>query len=240
MKQRQYISPDQNEKSPLNPLFVKGGKWGDFRIKKEAVIITILFCAITASFGLPKVKYKSPQILPKLEIPYKMPGWLGKNMANEINPEDKRYNFIGDVFARAYLNKYGESLLFLILDAGNFHNPKVCFGGSGFKIRELPKLELKILNRSLKANVLYAQKGQEGLLLVYWICIDKKTVDWTEQKIKQLWYSLFNKEKVGLMVRLDIPVYAENLDSSLKLAREFISDISSKIPSEQADYIFGK
>lgn len=209
-------------------------------MKKQIITITILICAITVSFGLPKVKYKSPQILPKLTIPYKMSGWLGKNIANEINPDDKRYNFIGEVFARVYFNKYGEKLLFLILDAGNFHNPKVCFGSSGFALKELPNLRLKVLGRDFNARVLYAQKGHEGQLLIYWICIDKKLVDWTEQKIKQLWYSMFNKERVGLMVRLDIPAHEETLDSSLKLAREFISDISSKIPSEQADYIFGK
>lgn len=209
-------------------------------MKKQLVIIIILTCALAASFALPKVKYKSPQILSKLEIPYKMPGWRGKDIANEINPQDKRYNFIGDVFSRVYFNRYGENLLFLILDAGNFHNPKVCFGSSGSTVKELPDLQLKALNSEFKAHVLYTQKGNDGLLLVYWICIDKKPVDWTEQKIKQLWYSMFNKEKAGLMVRLDIPAREETLDSSLKLAKEFISDISSVIPQDQAEYIFGK
>jgi len=200
----------------------------------------ILICAIAASFGLPKVKYKSPDILSKLEIPQRIAGWRGKDVSQEINLKDERYNFIGEVFARAYFNKYGEKLLFLILDAGNFHNPKVCFGSSGFTLKELPDLKLKVLGRDFKARVLYAQKGQEGQLLIYWICIDRKIVDWTEQKIKQLWYSMFNKEKAGLMARLDIPAREETLDNSLKLAKEFISDISSKIPSEQADYIFGR
>lgn len=209
-------------------------------MKKQIVTIILLTCAIAVSFGMPKVKYKSPQILSKLEIPYRITGWYGKNIANEINPDDKRYNFIGEVFSRLYFNKYGENLLFLILDAGNFHNPKVCFGSSGFTIEELPDLHLQVLGRDFKAQVLFAQKDQEGLLLIYWICIDKKTVNWTEQKIKQLWYSMFNKEKVGLMVRLDIPARQASLDNSLKLAREFLSDISSKIPAEQAEYVFGK
>lgn len=198
-----------------------------------------MLSAIAVSFGLPKTKYKSPNILSKLDIPFNFPGWNGKNAANLFNPNDLRYNFISDIFARTYVNKYRERLLFLILDAGNFHNPKVCFGSSGHTITELPDLEVKTPTHTFKAHALFTQKGREGTLLVYWICINKKLVDWTGQKLLQLWYSMFNKEKIGLMVRLDIPARKDTLDSSLKLAREFILNISSNIPPDQTEYIFG-
>lgn len=230
---------DSMAKSPLTPLSQRGKIKTGAQVK-PVILILMLLCAIAAGYGLPKVKYTSPQILPKLAIPYIVSGWLGKDIAYQLNPDEQGNNFIAGIFARAYMNQYGEQLLFLILDAGNFHNPQVCLGSAGWTVKELPGLQLKVIGRGLQAHALYAQKGDEGQLLIYWICIDKKVVDWTEQKIKQLWYSLFNKEKVGLMARLDIPAREETLDSALKLAREFLLDISSRIPPEQAEYIFGQ
>jgi hypothetical protein len=140
-----------------------------------------------------------------------------------------------------YADKYEEHLLFLILDAGNFHHPKVCFGGAGAKIVEMDDTLLAVEERKVKAHVLYTEKDGKGTLLVYWICINKKLTDWTGQKVTQLWYSMFNKQKVGYMVRLEIPAYStERVPASLKLAQEFLNSIAKNLPEEQKDYIFGK
>jgi len=203
------------------------------------IVIILLLSSIIYCFAFPKAKYVSTNILPQLRIPYKMAGWQGKDITEELNLDDERYNFISQVFAREYVNSYGENLLLLILDAGNFHHPKVCFSSSGFKIRELNNPEFHILNRKFKGHCLYAQKPTEGFLVIYWICIDKKIVDWTEQKIKQLWFSLFKKERVGLMIRLDMPTREGKIESSLTVAKDFIDDLSQTLASEQVDYIFG-
>jgi len=203
------------------------------------IVIILLLSSIIYCFAFPKAKYVSTNILPQLRIPYKMAGWQGKDVTEELNLDDERYNFISQVFAREYVNSYGENLLLLILDAGNFHHPKVCFSSSGFKIRELNNPEFHILNRKFKGHCLYAQKPTEGFLVIYWICIDKKIVDWTEQKIKQLWFSLFKKERVGLMIRLDMPTREGKIESSLTVAKDFIDDLSQTLASEQVDYIFG-
>jgi len=207
---------------------------------KPLLIILILFFTIIYCFLIPKPKYTSPNIIPQLNIPYKMPHWRGKDVAQDLNLEDGRYNFISDIFARVYINRYRENLLLFILDAGNFHHPKVCIGSAGFKIKELSDIEIKTSKNKFKAHTLYAQKGTEGMLVIYWICIDKKMVNWTEQKIKQLWFSLFNKEKSGLMIRLDIPAREDNIENSLKLAKGFIEDLSWEISPDQSEYLFGK
>ncbi len=210
------------------------------KINRPIFVILLLLCALAFSFVLPKTKYKSPDILSKLDIPFRFPDWQGKDAGNLFNPDDLRYNFISEIFARIYANQYKESLLFLILDAGNFHNPKICFRGAGSTITDLPNLKLKAINHTFRAQAIYVQKGNnEGTLLIYWICINKKLVNWTGQKITQLLYSMFNKEKIGLMVRLDINTYRENLDATRALAQKFVSEISSQIPVEQAEYIFG-
>jgi EpsI family protein len=203
-------------------------------------MIILLSSSIIYCFASPKAKYTSQINLTSIQVPYTITDWQGKDVAKELNLEDERYNFVSEVLARVYANPYGESLLLLILDAGNFHHPKVCFGSSGFKIKELNDTEFHISNRILKAHTLYASKGNEGFIVVYWICIDKKIVDWTEQKIKQLWFSLFNKQKSGLMIRLDIPTREDRIEDSLKLARTFMADLTETIPPKQADYIFGR
>lgn len=209
--------------------------------KKPPLVILILLITIAVTFGLPRNKYKAPDIVSTLNIPVIIDGWRGSDIAQQLNLKDERYNFIGEVFARVYENKYREKLLLLILNAGNFHHPKVCFGSSGFKAKELPDLELQLKNHNnIRAKALYVERSGEGYLLVYWICINKDIVDWTEQKLKQLWYSLFNKEKVGLMVRLDIPASENNIDSSLRLAKEFVGELIQALPQEQKEYLFGK
>lgn len=208
--------------------------------KKFFIVPALIILTAIASFLLPKTKYHSPDILSKLKIPERFNYWISKDISNTLNPNDLRYNFISRIFAREYTNKYRQRLSFLILDAGNFHNPKVCFGSSGFKITDLPSQEIKIKNRVLKTHAGFYEKPGGSYVIVYWICINKKTVDWAEQKLLQLTYSLFNKEKVGLMVRLDIPATAQTTDSALKLAHEFITQIAQQIPQEQADYLFGQ
>ncbi len=208
-------------------------------MKKIIILGSILGLTLLVSFGLPKTKYKSPDILSKLEIPARTENWRSKDISTQLNLGDERYNFISEIYARAYTNYYGETVLWLILDAGNFHNPKVCFGSSGFTIEELPDLEIKLPHRTLKAKMLYTGKPKEGYLLIYWITINKNIVDWTQQKILQLWYALFNKEKIGLMVRFDIPTSRDRIENAQKIAQELLVEVLPQIPPDQAEYIFG-
>ena len=108
---------------------------------KTRIYITtfLLLATIMVSFGLPKPKYVSPNILGKLDIPYSLSDWRSEDAGQTINQQkgDDRYNFISEIFARIYGTNHRESLLFIVLDAGNFHHPKVCFGSSGYQIKEL-------------------------------------------------------------------------------------------------------
>ncbi|MBI3617199.1 MAG: EpsI family protein [Candidatus Omnitrophica bacterium] len=203
--------------------------------------IVLLLATIVVAFGLPKPKYQSPDIIGTLDIPTSMRDWRSKDMARELDIEgDDRYKFISNVFARLYGNRYGENLLFLVLDAGNFHHPKVCFGSSGFKIQELDDTEFSAGDRTFKAKTLLARKGPGGVVVIYWMVINKQRVGWTEQKFQQLWYQLFNKEKIGVMGRLDIPVEGDNTQPAINLAQEFIRDLSRSLPEDDAEYMFGK
>lgn len=203
--------------------------------------IVLLLATIVVAFGLPKPKYESPDIIAALDIPTHLRGWRSKDVAKELNlRQDDRYAFISDIFARNYSTPFGENLLFLVLDAGNFHHPKVCFGSSGFKIEELDDTELAAGGRTFRAKTLLARKGSGGFIIIYWMVINKQRVGWTEQKFQQIWHQLFNKQKTGVMGRLDIPIQGNNTRLAVNLAQKFIRDLSRGIPEDDAEYMFGK
>lgn len=158
------------------------------------------------------------------------------------NLEGEAYNFISRIFARQYENKNApaQKVFLVVLDAGNFHYPKVCFRGVGFTPEELPSRELNIGTGKLNVHLLLNKKGKEEYLSIYWICIDKKIIPtWAQQKARQLFYSLFNKERTGLMVRADIPVVGDDIGKTVGVAQGFLNEIYEESSTEYREYVFG-
>lgn len=209
--------------------------------KKLKPYITIIFLlsTIVYCFAFPKAKYTGTDIFSRLVIPYEIDMWKGMDTEQEWNLEGEEYNHVSQMLEREYIHKNSKNLFLLLLNAGNFHNPKVCYNGAGFKVRDLENTEFHILDRTFQAHTLYAQNGTEGYLLVYWMCIDNNIVDWTKQKIKQLWFSFFREKSLGLMIRLDIPSSEDNINDSVALAKEFITALSKVMRPEDIPYIFG-
>ena len=211
-------------------------------IKNYRVLIVnvILITALVYSFGFSKPKYESANILSQWQIPYDIGEWHGEDTDQSWSLEDERFNFISGMLQRKY-DKANDQFLFLtILDAGNFHNPKVCSNSSGYKVKELNDVNLVLSNRNLKAHAIYTDKENEGYLIVYWICINKDIIDWTKQKIKQLWFSLTNKKNAGLMIRFDVPCDENSIPNALRLCEEFILNLNRTLSLDNAEYFFGK
>lgn len=212
-----------------------------FSMKNRYLIaILLLVATMFLSYAIPRTQYQSPDFLSKLTIPAEMNSWRSRDVSADFKTGDKRYFFISKIFARQYANDLGDNLLFLILDAGNFHHPKVCFGSSGYTVRPLDDMPLQAGTHKFKAHVLHMEKGRESVLVIYWMCIDKKPVGWIGQKFIQFFYSMAHKQKIGLMGRLEVPVPTGNVENALDLAQHFIRQIGPGIPPDQADYLFGK
>jgi EpsI family protein len=208
--------------------------------KNNVIVLILLVLTIAICFGLPKPKYTSPNILPSLKIPTEFAGWKSKDISQELNRRET-YSFISNVFARVYSNSKGQELLLLILDAGNFHNPKVCYGATGYISNDMPDTAFNIPTKQLTANTVSLTKDKINLVIIYWLCVNQKLVSWTEQKVLELFYSLINKQKTGLMVRIDISISkAEDKIQAIKLAQGFINDLSKHLSPQDLDYIFGK
>lgn len=206
---------------------------------RPVTLIIILSALIIFSLTAPKTKYQGLNILKAINIPYNLYNWEGKDIG-EFNTSDDRYNFISDVISRQYTSRYKETLLMLILDAGNFHNPKVCYSSSGYNVTEHPDTIIELQNKTLKTYTLEMKKENENTLLIYWLCINKQQIDWTGQKLKELWYSILGKKKAGLMIRLEIPVIRGNIAGAKNLTNRFLKDMLRNLTEEDAEYIFGK
>lgn len=193
--------------------------------KKYLLILFLLIATALASFALPRPINQAPDILSQLNIPYQLGPWQGKDT--------------GDPLAREYSRPDGAKLLLVILGAGNFHHPKVCYGASGFQLRELSGIEFNLPGRSFKASVLHAQKNNEQLLFIYWLCIDKKITGWAGQKLFELRRALLGQNKTGLMVRLDVPIIAGNTAYSLRSAQDFVTRLFSSLTPSSSAYLFG-
>jgi EpsI family protein len=211
--------------------------------KKRIIVLILLLATIILSFAVPQSKYIGTNFISNLNIPFEFSEWMGKDVTSylNINTEETQFNFINDALARNFVSMNGQPLIFIVLDAGNFHHPKNCFTSAGYKIKELNDTEFHTLNRTFKTHTLYTERAGESFLSFYWIVIDKKIVhQWVEQKLKQLYFSMFNKKRVGLMIRIDIPTREDNIESATILAKQFINDLGQIIPPENADYMFGR
>ena len=211
--------------------------------KKILTVIILLILTIIISYSLPKVKYTGTGFISELKIPKSIPGWTGKDVTQQVglNLNEDKYNFVSGALAYQYVNNEGKTLLFIILDAGNFHHPKVCFTGAGFKIEELPDTEFHLSNHNVKTHTLFTERGRDNNLSFYWIVIDKVVAhEWIEQKAKQLFFSIFGKKRVGLMVRVDVPTNRNLIEESTLVARQFVRDLSQVLSPDQSLYIFGE
>ncbi len=212
---------------------------------KHKIITVIILLSVTMyfSFAYPKAKYVGTNSISNFDIPYDFSEWQGIDVTDQlnINTADSRFNFINDAIGNQYINKNGEPLIFIILDAGNFHHPKVCFTGAGFKIKELPDTKFNLSNRNFKAHTLFTERAGKTSLSFYWIVIDKKIAhEWIEQKLKQFFFSMINKKRIGLMVRIDIPTTESTVDQSMETAKKFITDLNNSMKPDELDYIIGE
>ena len=212
-------------------------------VTNAVLLFTIIFCF--AFSGAETKKYVNKDIISQLEIPYQIGDWSGKDVEDDWNLDEKTSSFAEQSINREYVNKKGESLFLLVLNVSNLHTPKSCASSAGFKIQELDDTEFSIPlhnqgeNYKIKAYTLHMEKDTNAYLIFYWICIDKKRVDWVQQKMKLLWFSMFNAERVNIMMRLDIPSNGVNLNDSLKLAREFVTCLGQSFSKETSEYLFG-
>lgn len=212
-------------------------------LTKTWIVFILLLCSVVISYSIPRATYVGSDIISKIDVPLKINEWQGKDVSDQLKLDITidTNKFISETKIIQYINNQGDKLNFIILDAGNFHHPNVCFTAAGYEIKELDDTKFTLSGRTIQAKTLYTSKNQESAVSLYWIIIDKKiTYNWIEQKIKQLYFSMFNKKRIGLMVRFDITTDSDNTDKAINTAKQFILGLNQSLSPEKAEYIFGK
>lgn len=205
------------------------------------MLLFIIVLGIT--YVLPKPQYENSDVISRLDIPTRLYNWRSQDMSQAIiqDNKDDRYKFISDIFARAYGTKYNESLLFLVLNVNNFHPPQDCFTSSGYKVSKMNNLDVGLTTKKLSTYAFLATKADQSFLVVYWTVIDRELIEnWTYGEFKQMMMNVLNKDRAGLMMRLDILVENGDIQKALKLGERFIQDLEKEFPIVQKEYLFGQ
>jgi EpsI family protein len=207
---------------------------------KYLIVISILIVAGVLTYAVPKPpRYQGTGILKSINLPSNIGQWTSQPMAdNTINLNAKYTAYINDYKTIKYVHSNGAVIYLSVLDAGNFHNPRLCFTGSGYEAEEMPDTILG--TNKVPASTIFFKKNTQSILLLYWMTINQKRVDWTKQKMQQLWYSLINKQRVGLIVRLDIPSEESSLKIMQELAIDLTNQLASSLSAQESSYVFGQ
>ncbi len=208
--------------------------------QKPLLISILLVIAIVLAYGTPRPKYQGTVILKTITLPDKMGDWSGEDVEQKLNLGQDKYFFIDEIKTKKYVNSQGMTIYFTLLDAGNFHHPRLCFSGAGYTPEDLPDTHFEISYAKFQAPTIFFKKTGEDTLVIYWLCINKQRVDWAGQKLKEFWFSLWGKKRTGFTVRLDIPINEQNIKPALVFAQDLVKTLSSSMPRAQAEYIFGK
>lgn len=210
---------------------------------KNKTLIAIILSVVTFSISYstpPKLKYASTNVLKKIDLPMTAGDWRGENVDLKLALGEGLLAYIGDIIMRKYINSKKQSVYILMMDAGNFHHPKLCFSGSGYTAEDLQDTLLKLPYTEFKASTVYFKKEKADTLSVYWMTIESQRVGWTGQKVKEFFYSLTGKKRTGIITRFDVYTPESRVNSSLVAVKDLVTALSSNMSREQAELIFGK
>jgi EpsI family protein len=166
--------------------------------------------------------------------------WKGEEVKQQLNLGKGLYAYLGDYQMMRYTNSTGSRVFITLLDAGNFHHPKLCFSGSGYEPKELPDTMIETNNAKFAVPTIFFKKPHEHTLVMYWMSVNKQRVNWTEQKAKEFFYSLIGKKKTGLITRVDILTPESKIKTAVETAQSLLKALEENMGPEQAEYIFGK
>ena len=205
------------------------------------ILILMLVGAILLSFVWPLKKGRGSEPFINLNIPMTLSGWNGRDVSSTfLDLEDQKYNFIDAIYAAEFMNASGKVLTLSVTQAAHFHNPRVCYEGEGYDLREISPEGLYFGGKPLPLKGIEARKGGEGFLTIYWLCLDGKVMGWRDQLTHLLWNSL-NHDKTGsLMIRIDLPIQTEAVPEALSLIRGFLEELNANLSQTSRECIFGK
>ncbi len=207
---------------------------------KLLIPIGLLIATMALCFGSTHKKYQGTNVLKTLSLPLDIGNWKGQEVKQQLNLGEGSLAYLGDYQMIKYTNSTHDQIFITLLDAGNFHNPKLCFSTSGYLPMEMPDTEFEISKKKFTAQTIFFRKKNSDTLVMYWLIVDQQQLSWIGQKSKDLFYALLGKKRVGLIIRLDILTSKSDIKRSVAAAQDFIKNLDIGLNMEQSKIIFGK
>ncbi|MCK5306119.1 MAG: EpsI family protein [Candidatus Omnitrophica bacterium] len=183
---------------------------GTEKTKYLVVIIILALSSFWVTFVLNRKGEVSQGSSKRIEIPYSLGEWNGKDA--DISPEELEeiYRILGTdkVILRNYVNDDGSIIQLYVVysqkDRTSFHPPEYCYiGGGNAELIGKGLVQLSLYDSKLAANRLIFQTPKGTQQVIYWYAAGKKMyASYNKQQIRLVLDMLKGGEFQGLMVRL--------------------------------------
>jgi EpsI family protein len=215
----------------------------DMACKTKFIMVIVLFIAVAALVMFYKVERVTQTSTINLNaIPEEIGEWQMLGQQTEMG---KSSEFLNDVLFRTYQRGDGKAIILAIAYGAdqkqNFsiHVPEGCYRAAGSDVTsigvvndaDVPGLELKRL---------LVKDKEKTEPMQYWIVLNGRVItSHFERKIKQVYYSLFNVQAGGVLVRVSSLSNDKDFQKDYEIQRSFINDLYKTVDPELRRLLFG-
>lgn len=210
--------------------------------RNNRIILAILLVVISLSWIYVFKKnqtYQAAGIFQKLDLPRQIDGWNGQEVKQDLQLGQGLFSYIGAYQMLKYKHQDGRIIFVTLMDAGNFHHPKLCFKGSGYVAQEHANTLLNLQHKTMSVETTFFKKPRENTLVIYWLTVNQHHVNWTEQKAWDLLFRLLGKKREGLIVRIDVLTGSQGVNQSIEAVKDFTRSLSEHVDENTRLYLFG-
>lgn len=210
----------------------------------KSIIVIALFIVVAFFVMFYKVERVEQKAKVSLDsIPVEIGEWQMVSEKTDMNPSTSE--FLNDVLFRTYKRVDGKTIIIAIAYGAdqkqNFsiHVPEGCYRAAGSDVTSLdvvshpdiPGLELKRL------LIMDREKAEP---MQYWIVLNGKVItNHFERKIKQVYYSLFNVQAGGVLVRVSSISDNKDYQKDYEIQKSFILSMYKTLNPELRRLLFG-
>src|SRR4030043_639094 len=212
--------------------------------KTKFIMVVVLFIAAAALVMFYKVERVTQTRTANLAaIPEEVGGW--QMIDEQTSMGTSASEFLNDVLFRTYKREDGKTIILAIAYGAdqkqNFsiHVPEGCYRAAGSDVTsigvvndgEMPGLELKRL---------LIRDKEKTEPMQYWIVLNGRVItSHFERKIKQVYYSLFNVQAGGVLVRGSSLSNDKDFQKDYEIQRSFINELYKTVDPELKNLLFG-
>jgi EpsI family protein len=212
--------------------------------KIKFIMVIALFIASAAFVMFYKVERNTQtRTINLAEIPKEMGEW--QMLKQQTGMGKSSSEFLNDVLFRTYQRRDGKAIMLAIAygadqkQSFSIHVPEGCYRAAGSDVTsigvvndaDIPGLELKRL---------LIRDKEKTEPMQYWIVLNGRIItSHFERKIKQVYYSLFNVQAGGVLVRVSSLSNDKDFQNDYEIQRAFINALYKSLNPELRELMFG-